>query len=526
MWVGVRPLVQHRGGTLRLLHTRSITLDPALQVDVTPLQSDRLTHGALVAYNHVSGPAGTQLVPDLAVSVPTPTSGGTVYTFRLRPGIRYSDGRPVRASDFVREIERVLALGSEASPTFAGLVGAPACAAAGATGCDLSAGVVADDASRTVAFHLREADPEFLAGLANGALATPVPPDTPFRNVGFQPIPGTGPYKVASASDREVRYVRNPYFRERSHAAQPDGNPDEIVMRFGLSPERQTREIEAGRADWAVDNVPAALLPRLRARFPNRFHRFAFPTTDFFQFNTTVPPFEDVRVRRAFNLAIDRRKIVRLYGGPDLARPTCQVLPPGLPGYRPYCPYTRRPSRGGGWNGPDVARARRLVAASGTRGARVTVWGWSDDPRSATNAARYAAAVLRGLGYRARVHLVPHDHLDAPLERIQVIAGAWGDTTYGMFATWFRCDGPSVHGWFCDRRIDRQLERAQQLKSTRPRAAAAIWAAIDRRLVDQAAWVPTVDELGLDFVSARIRNYQVHPYWGLIADQLWLADDR
>ena len=452
-------------------------------------------------------------------------AGGTVYTFRLRPGVRYSDGQPLRASDFRRAIERVLALGSESSPAFAGIVGADGCLGAGAAGCDLPAGIVTDDAARTVTFRLREPDPEFLTSLAIHGLATPVPPGTPFRDVGLEPIPGTGPYKVASANRREVRYVRNPYFRERSHAAQPDGNPNEIVMRFGLSPKEQTREIEAGRADWAVNNIPPSLLPALRARYPGRLHRWAIPTTDFLQFNLSLPPFDDVRVRRAFNLAIDRREIVRLYGGPDVATPTCQVLPPGTPGYRPYCPYTRMPGPKGRWNDPDVARARHLVAASGTRGARVTVWGWTDDPTITPEVVRYAASVLRQLGYRTRVHLVPHGRLDAPLDTIQVIPGAWGnDTANGMLTTWFACDGPNAHGWFCDPKIDRQLRRAQALKSTNPRAAAAIWARIDRRLVDRATWVPMVNELGLDFVSERVRNYQFHPYWGLIADQLWLAD--
>jgi peptide/nickel transport system substrate-binding protein len=524
IWVGVRALARRRGGTLRLLHSRPITLDPALHVDLLPLQSDRLTRSGLIAYNHVPGAAGTQFVPDLAVNVPAPTSGGAVYTFRLRPGVRYSDGRPLRASDFRRAIERVLALGSESSPAFANILGARACAGTGTTGCDLSAGIVTDDDARTVTFRLRTPDPEFLRSLTIAGLATPVPPGTPFRELRSEPIPGTGPYKVASANEREVRYVRNPYFRERSHAAQPDGNPDEIVMRFGLTRGEQAREIAAGRADWATGPIPPALLPTLRARFPGRFHRVAIPTTDFLQLNLTLPPFDDIRVRRAFNLAIDRREIVRLYGGPDLAAPICQVLPPGITGHRPYCPYTRNPQPGGRWTAPDLARARRLVAASGTRGTRVTVWGWTDDPAITPDVVRYAASVLRRLGYRTRVHLVPHHALGAPPKTIQVIPGAWGgDTPHGMFTTWFACEGPNVHGWFCDRRIDRWLRRAQALKPTNPRAATAIWSRIDRRLVDLAAWVPMVNELGLDFISERVRNYQFHPYWGLIADQLWLG---
>lgn len=521
VWVGVRPREEHRGGTLRLLHTRPLRLDPALQQDLLLLQADRLVRSNLVAYNHVSGPAGTQLVPDLAVAIPRPTDGGRAYTFRLRPGIRYSDGRPLHASDFRRAIERVFALSSEGSAPFLNIVGAPACATT-PQDCHLSQGIATDDAAGTVTFRLRTADPEFLTFLAVPG-ASPVPAGTPFRDAGHRFIPGTGPYMVESASAREIRYVRNPHFREWSHAASPDGNADAIVMRTGVPNREQTREIEAGRADWAVETVPADRLPGLRARYPGRFHRGTIPTTSFLQFNPTRRPFDDVRVRRALNYAIDRREIVRLYGGTDLATPTCQVLPPGLLGYRRYCPYTRDPDASGRWKGPDLRRARRLVAASGTRGTRVTVWGWSNDPATSQAATRYVGSVLRRLGYRARVHLVPHDQLDAPLATIQVIAGAWGDTPYGMFATWFTCDGPNVHGWFCDRRIDRMLERAQQVKSSRPRAAAALWAAIDRRLVDQAAWLPTHNDHLLEFVSERLRNYQFHPYWGFIADQAWLA---
>lgn len=524
VWAAIRPVVARRGGTLRLLNTRPFRPDPALQVDLLPLQADRLVHSGLVAYNHVAGAAGTRLVPDLAVSIPRPAFGGTAYTFRLRPGVRYSDGRPLRATDFRRAIERVLTMRSEATPAFANLRGAQACLRVTVERCDLSTGIVADDALSSVTFRLRRPDPDFLTSLALNSTAAPVPPGTPFRDAGFDPVPGTGPYKIAAADEREIRYVRNAHFHERSHAAQPDGNPDEIVMRFGLSPQEQIHEIELGRADWAADSPASELLPRLRARYPGRLHRWAIPTTDFFQFNTSLPPFDDVRVRRALNFAIDRRKIVDLYGGADLASPTCQVLPPGIPGHRRRCPYTRAPNPAGRWRGPDVARARRLVAASGTRGQRVKVWGFTDHPAISPEVVRYVAGVLRRLGYRAQVKLVPEARLQAPLSAIQLIPGAWGnDTPDAMLSLWFSCDGPNVHGWFCDRWVDRQLTRARSSAATDPRAARSMWAAIDRRLVDRAAWLPMVNEGGIDFVSARLRNYQFNPYWGFVADQVWLA---
>jgi peptide/nickel transport system substrate-binding protein len=330
---------------------------------------------------------------------------------------------------------------------------------------------------------------------------------------------------ISSASSREIRYVRNPHFREWSHAAQPDGNADEIVMRFGLTPEQEVREIQEGRADWMADAVPASLLPELARLFPAQLHANPVTETDFFQFDTTVRPFDDVRARRALNLAIDRKVIVRLYGGREAARPTCQVLPPGLRGYRPYCPYTRTPRSHGTWTAPDVARARRLVAASGTRGARVTVWGWTDDPTISPRVVRYTADVLRRLGYRARVRLVPHSYLDKPpagvFETIQLIPAAWVETSaYRFVAPWMSCKGAANHGWFCDGRLDREMLRARSLESTNPRGAATVWSRIDRALVDQGAWVPLVNPRLIDFVSTRVRNYQFHPYWGILADQL------
>jgi YVTN family beta-propeller protein len=524
LWVGTRSLSRHRGGTLTLLHTRPITIDPALQVDLLPLVSDGLTHDGLVTYNHVAGPAGIRLVPDLAVSIPLATDGGRSYVFRVRPGIRYSDGRLVRAADFRRGIERIFRLSSENGQYFSRLVGADFC---GPSACDLSGGIVTDERARTVTFHLRAPDPDLLNALANAAIGTPVPVGTPNVDAGHTPIPGTGPYRIARASEHEIRYIRNPYFREWSHAARPDGNPDVIVMRFGLSPGQAVREIQAGRADWAADNIPAALLPGLRLRHPRQLHRYAIPTTDFFQFNTTLAPFDDVRVRRALNFALDRRAIVRFYGGTDVATPTCQILAPGVAGYRRYCPYTRNPKPTGVWRAPNLAEAKRLVAASGTRGASITVWGWTDDPTITTDVPKYAARVLRRLGYHTRVHLVPHAVLDRPLPpgiftTIQLAPAGWGDTPNGYFTTWFSCSGVNSHGWFCDPAIDRQMRRAQWLNGTRPRSAAAIWARIDRELVDRAAWVPLINEGGVDFVSKRVRNYQAHPYWGLLADQLWL----
>ena len=94
--------------------------------------------------------------------------------------------------------------------------------------------------------------------------------------------------------------------------------------------------------------------------------------TDELVLNTRIAPFNDIRVRRALNYAIDRAKIARLLG--PYNQPSCQTLPPYLPGYRPYCPYTLDPNPTGAWHAPDVAQAEHLDRDIRTRGTPITIW--------------------------------------------------------------------------------------------------------------------------------------------------------
>ena len=251
------------------------------------------------------------------------------------------------------------------------------------------------------------------------------------------------------------------------------------------------------------------------------------PGTDFFFLNTTTKPFNDVRVRRALNYAIDRNEIVKIYGGSDAAEPTCQILPPQMPGFRRYCPYTRLPGPDGRWRGPDLERARELVTASGTAGAEVKVWD-TPQPQIALDQGRYLTGLLRQLGYRATLHILNDrrflEYTGDPRNHAQVVSGGWS-VDYPSPSNFFgnlTCGSYTDSSEYCNPAVAKQIKRAASLQATRPDEATALWARLDRQITDQAVWLPTVTPRATTILSKRVGNYQNNPFWGTLIDQLWV----
>jgi YVTN family beta-propeller protein len=523
VWVAVQASgTGHRGGLLVVNGYGLDSIDPARAASTGSFTVLGVVYDGLTAFRRVGGSDGSQVVADLAEAVPLPTEGGRSYTFRLRPGVRYSDGSLVRAQDFRPALERMFTLGTP------WLEGSPLTKVVGASGCglrrpcDLSRGVVVNGSS-SLTIRMTDPDPRLLVALTG---LVPIPIATPLNDVGTRPIPSTGPYEIESyAPGRRLTLVRNDRFQSWSPHARPDGYPDEIVWKIGVPPKEAVRQVLDGRADLLFGAVLGRRVEELAARFPRQIHLVPERATTFVFLNTGRPPFDDVRVRRALNYAVDRRRIAELHGGTAVAQPTCQVVPPTVPGYRRYCPYTIDPDSVGEWKAPDLARARRLIAASGTKGQRVVVWTF---PFFASEG-RYLVSLLRRLGYRAALKEVREQA--AYFERINRapavqagFAGFFGtQLAADMFAT-LNCEFPYNWARFCDSRFDRLVARLTAAQANDPTAAAALAARLDRETVDRAPWVPLFTPRLVDVVSKRVGNYQANTYASssVLLDQLWV----
>jgi len=532
VWVAARAFAaaSHRGGTLTVVTDGLPERDPVLAYGPAGTPALATVYDGLVALRRSGGGASFTLVPDLARMLPRPAGGGTTYTFTLRPGVRYSNGTLVRASDFRRGILRQLSFGAY-SPYYEGILGGQTCHRHPRR-CDLSAGIITNDAAGTVTFHLDHADPDFLYKLAL-LLAAPAPPGAPDHAIDRAPfLPGTGPYMISQYRPNvSFTLVRNPYFRQWSFAAQPAGYPSVIRYDQVASQSRQESAVIAGRADLATVGSNGQ---SLATRYPARVYTTLKVWTTYLFLNTRQPPFTSLKARQAVNYAIDRGRILALnHLAPGQGAVTCQMLPADFPGHQSYCPYTTG-TKDEMWHGPDMTKARRLAKDSHTTNVPVTVWTIKGFGNGAVDS--YLVRLLKDLGYRAHQRTVSFGRYFLAVtnvhSKIQAGLNSWGadfPTASDFFLPVLSCrsfyrDPTNTQNYagFCDPRADQLASQAQAAQLTDPATARRLWAQVDRIVTDQAPWVPILSQGSTTFVSARTGNCQESPIYGPLLDQMWV----
>ena len=484
------------------------SLDPALAYAPESWQVLVNAGEGLVAYRREPGPAGAEIAPALAAALPAVSDGGRRLVFRLRDDARFGPpvDRPVRPSDVKATIERLFLAGSPGRGLYRGIRGARAFEAEREGGI---AGIVARDASDEVEFRLTRSDPTFLRVLAL-PFAFVVPRGTPAADEGAAGLASAGPYRVtAYARGAEIDLERNRGYVPGA-AGAADG-PDRIRVLLGMSSEEAVRRCEDGDVDYVMDR-PTPEEVRGAAASPAQVRRHWEGSTYYFFMNTRRAPFSDVRVRRAVNMAIDRRALAAAFDGQ--AAPTTRVLPPGVPGYRDP----------GAIAGPQVTAARRLVSRAGATGATVTVWGPTREPSPSVT--RQLASTLSRIGLRPTVRLWDRRAMLAALAD----PGAASQIGYARWrndfpdgADWFslllsgsaiRTGGNLNYALLDDPRVDSLIARASSTWDAGRRAAR--WWQVERAVAALAPWAPFANGVREDILSARVRDYVPHQLYGFL----------
>jgi peptide/nickel transport system substrate-binding protein len=527
----------HKGGTFTILANSAFGVaDPAQNYTLEQWQLLIDTHDGLVGFAKEGGSAGNKIVPDLATSIPVPTNGGKTYVFHIRKGIKFSNGQTLKPSDFVTTFERQFTV---PGPTtfYSGIVGANKCST---KGCDLSkGGVVANDSAYTLTINLTAPDPEFMDQLSL-PFAFAVPAGTSPKLTGNNVPPGTGPYMWKSYNpNSQAVLVRNPYFHVWSAQAQPAGYPNEIIEKYGLQVSDEVTEVLNGEANevYDGDNIPSDQLSTLNStKYTGQVHVNTLTADYYFALNTRRPPFNNLQARQAINYAANRSAYVKIYGGPSLAVPTCQVLPPNFPSYTPYCPYTAGSSHTK-WTGSDLAKAKQLVQQSHTAGMKVVVDSTNDQVGKAF--AEQMVSDLNAIGYKASTQLLASS-IQYPFIQNSSNSGKWNVG----YSAWYQ-DYPAASDFlnvllgcgtihpnsdaspniaaYCDQATQSKINQAEAMGATNPSGAAALWTQVDHADTNAAPWVDMFNPKQIDVLSHNVHGYSWSPQWYILIDRLWLS---
>ncbi len=504
------------GGSISVGTVGPDSYDPALFQTIQAVQPLHLVYTGLTTYPPSEGKAGGQVVSGLA-ELPKLSNGGKTYTYTLKKGIKYSDGTPVKASDYEYAVKRIVALKGAYSSFFTGIKGAADFQKKPSPKRDIP-GIVTDDKTGKIVVNLDAADSKFTYANSEPYAAPTPAKNTPFKDQSKNPPIGAGPYTI-KVVDPTRKFVLT-QDKKFSVPGIAKGKVAKITGVVTNSVERMTQDTISGKLDFMTEDPTGNLLPQVRQKYKDRIREDSNPpNTYYFFLNVTQKPFDKLEARQAVNYAIDSNALVRVFGG--RLEPGCTFLPPALVGFKKYdCPY------GDPKKGPDLNKAKQLVQKSGTKGTTVTVWTNNKAPRD--KIAAYYADVLSQIGYKAKIKTLDQQ---VYFDRV----GTKSSKAQTGFTDWFQdfpnpadffqplLSGESLQstptsnqGFVNDATLNKKIKDLTETPK-KLEDVASQWGDLDQYVIkDKAYIVPYGYEKSTSFFSERM-NFKdcagVHPVW-------------
>ncbi|PKP68403.1 MAG: peptide ABC transporter substrate-binding protein [Alphaproteobacteria bacterium HGW-Alphaproteobacteria-4] len=487
-----------QGGDIVITYKDDVaTLDPAIGYDWQNWSMIKSLFDGLMDYV----PGTTTLRPGLASSYEI-AGDGTVFTFHLRPGVKFHNGREMTADDVKYSLDRVTnpATQSPGAGFFGSIMGYDVMADGSAAAL---AGVEVVD-PLTVRITLSRPDATFLHVMALN-FASVVPKEAvEAAGADFGKVPvGTGAFKLAEWTiGQKLVFARNTdYWRA--------GEPylDQITFEVGQEPIVALLRLQNGEIDVPGDGIPPAKFTEVMAD-PAQAERVVEGGqlhTGYITLNVKMAPFDNVAVRQAVNMAINKDRIVQIING--RAVPATQPLPPSMPGYtQNYTGYAFDPT----------AAKKALADAGFPNGFETELFVMNTDPNP-----RIAQAIqqdLSNVGIKASIKSLAQANVIAaggePDQAPMIWSGgmAWiadfpdPSNFYGPI---LGCAGAVQGGWnwswYCNPALDEEAAKADSINDpAKVDERMAMWSDIYMKVMADAPWVPVFNEQRFTMKSARM----------------------
>jgi oligopeptide transport system substrate-binding protein len=445
-------------------------------------------------------PYTSMMQPQLAEAIPTSSRGGTRYTFKLRPGIRFSDGTPLTSRDVKFSYERLAipSVGAQIGSIYQALAITGMSDVVNGRAKTLS-GITTPDA-QTIVFDLDEPDSAFIPSMTYPS--TGVVSMAAFNQMGekafnWAPI-GTGPYK-ARVVNRTQQIIL-----ERNTRYWKPGVPSihSVIWNMGIEPQLSVLRIESGHQDMMFEETPSGSIESLRnnPQYRDQLHFTKQNEVYFLAPNVHDPVLANAKVREAIALGLNKQHLVQVVQG--LGTPANGgVFSPLSPYYQSSIGYSYDPNR-----------ARQLLTEAGyPNGISVDLWGLNSFPW--INLGQAIQADLKQVGINIDFKPLTYDALTSlgyP-KGIQMFAWelAYPSGSYivdSAFTTAAIKAGCCNYSQWSDPAFDVLARQAHHAGT--PAAVDALYRRIDTTVTQQGVWIPLIYPTRVDFVSKRVRNFQ------------------
>lgn len=487
-----------QGGQMTVTYKDDVsTLDPAIGYDWQNWSMIKSLFDGLMDYE----PGTTKLTKDLAEDY-TISEDGKTFTFTLRKGVKFHNGRELTADDVKYSIERVVNPKTQSPGAgFFGSINGFEEASAGKAE-SLSGITVVDP--YTIKFELSRPDATFLHVLAiNFSHVVPKEEVEKYgADFGKHPV-GSGAFKMAEWTlGQRLVFERFPDYWNK-------GLPklDQITFEFGQEPVVALLRLQKGEIDVPGDGIPPAKFIEVQndPAFKDLIIRGGQLHTGYVTMNVNIKPFDDVKVRQAVNMAINKDRVVRIING--RAVPANQPLPPSMPGYaKDYKGYAY-----------DVEKAKALLAEAGLAGGFETeLFVANVDPQP-----RIAQAIqqdLAAIGIKASIKSLAQANVIAAGGEKDGAPMVWsGGMAWiadfpdpsNFYGPILGCGGAVPGGWnwswYCNEDLDKKAAEADSIVD--PAKAVereAMWRDIYLKIMEDAPWAPVFNEERFSVRSSRI----------------------